>query len=103
MLLLGAGFSGAGYAACPIADFGACKADIGIGNDGNIRNRMVPDNLKKMTRPNSSMDIRQQTIDPQVPSTINTESVKTDNAPGYDANCQFGSCLNQSPEPEANR
>lgn len=94
MLLAGTGLSQTGYAACLIENIGACKADIGIGNEGNIRDRMVPDNLKKMTRPNSSMEIRQQTVEPQLPSTINTEPLRTENAPGYDANCQFGNCMN---------
>jgi len=94
LLLAGAGLSQTGYTACPIENAGACKADIGIGNDGNIRDRMVPDNLKKMMRPNSSMETRQQTIEPQVPSTINTEPLRNENSPGYDANCQFGNCLN---------
>ena len=102
IFLLGTSLTPIGYAACPIEDLGACKADIGIGIDNNLPDRMVPDNLKKMTRPNSTMEMRKN-IDPQVPSTLKTEPVQEENSPGYDANCQFGNCINKTPDSEVNR
>lgn len=102
IILFGVSLSHIAYAACPIQNIGACKADIGIGIDNNLPDRMVPDNLKKMTRPNSTMEMRKN-IDPQVPSTIKTEPVQEENSAGYDANCQFGNCINKAPDSEVSR
>lgn len=102
LLLAGSCFSPYRLSACPINSPGACKADISTGT-GGLKNKIMPNNLENLTRPNSTMEIRQETMQPQIPSTINTESRPQTTQQGYDANCQFGNCLNKTPESEVSR
>ena len=91
------------YAACPIESFGACKADISGGINTNIQNKTNPNNLQILIKPPNTMDMRPETTQPQLPTTINTETRPTQNPKGYDANCQFGDCMNKTPESEVSR
>lgn len=92
-----------GYAACPINSLDACKADISRGMNSSLKDRVLPNNLDKTVRPNSTIEMREQSLQPQTPSIINTESRPQSSQQGYDANCQFGNCLNKTPESEVNR
>lgn len=103
LFFTGSCFSTIGYAACPINNIGACKADIGVGINDSFKDRIIPDNLNKMVRPKSTMEIREQTLQPQLPSNINTKIKQQETSPGYDANCQFGNCINPTPDSEVSR
>lgn len=89
--------------ACPINTPGECKADISGGLNTNIQERELHDNLKNLTKPTNTMDMRQETTQPQTPSNINTESRPQEQIKGYDANCQFGDCMNNTQDSEISR
>ena len=100
--LTGSCLSHNGAYSCPIDSPGACKADISRGMNNSLRDKMLPNNLDKTVYPpNSTIEMREQT-QPQTPSIINTES-RPQNPQGYDANCQFGNCMNKTPESEVSR
>jgi len=103
-LLTGSCLSTTGiYAACPIVSPGACKADISRGFNNSLKDRVLPNNLDRTVRPNSTIEMREESLQPQTPSIINTESRPQPSQQGYDANCQFGNCLNKTPESDVSR
>ena len=84
------------FAACPISEIGACKADIGSGINTRIQDKVLPNNLDKIIKPQNTMDSRSQLGQPQVPENINMEPIQQQDTQPYDANCQFGNCFNRT-------
>ena len=95
--------SNTGAYSCPINDLEGCKADISRGMNNSLQKKILPNNLDRTVYPpNSTMEMRGETTQPQTPSIINTES-RPQNPQGYDANCQFGNCMNKNPESDVSR
>ncbi len=83
------------FAACPINTPGVCKADIGSGINDKLQDKILPNNLEQITKPNSSFDNRTNLGQPHIPDNINMEPIQEENTQPYDANCQFGNCINR--------
>lgn len=84
------------FAGCPISELDACKADIGSGINTHIQDKVLPNNLNKLIKPQNTMESRSQLGQPQVPENINMEPIQQQNTQPYDANCQFGNCFNRT-------
>ncbi|MCM1339597.1 MAG: hypothetical protein NC191_08005 [Muribaculaceae bacterium] len=78
--------------ACPIDK--PCKADIGAGINDKLPNKILPDNLNKQIQPNNTMNNRTNLGQPSLPENINMRPVQQESTQPYNANCQFGNCLN---------
>lgn len=91
--LLGCAFVSA---SCPINSPGVCKADIGSGINTKLQDKILPNNLEQVTQPNNSFNNRSNLGQPHVPDNINMEPMQQENTKPYDANCQFGNCINRS-------
>ena len=83
------------FSACQIEKLGTCKADIGSTIHKSIQEKIVPNNLDRIKTPHNSFENRTQLGQPQIPSNINMEPIQEENTQPYDANCQFGNCLNR--------
>ena len=83
------------FAACPIEPGAACKADIG-GFNNNLQDKILPNNLDNITKPNNSFNNRSRLGQPNLPDSINMEPAQEENTQPYNANCQFGNCLNRN-------
>jgi len=92
ILLTGSGYA---FAACPIDALGACKADIGSGINDKLQDKILPDNLNKIKQPNNSFNNRTNLGQPHTPENIHMEPLQEQNTKPYDANCQFGNCINR--------
>ncbi len=87
------------FAACPISTLtgGACQADIAIGGiNDKLQDKIVPNNLNNMVKPNSSFNNRSNLGQPNMPENINMEPIREEHTQPYNANCQFGNCLNST-------
>ena len=84
------------FAGCPISELDACKADIGSGINTHIQDKVLPNNLDKLIKPQNTMESRSQLGQPQVPENINMEPIQQQDTQPYDANCQFGNCFNRT-------
>ena len=67
------GLFGCAFAGCPISELDACKADIGSGINTHIQDKVLPNNLDKLIKPQNTMESRSQLGQPQVPENINME------------------------------
>lgn len=85
-----------GFSACPIDNIGACKADIGSGINNRLQDKILPNNLEKIKQPKNTFENRTQLGQPQIPDHINMEPNQEENTQPYDANCQFGNCMNRT-------
>ena len=83
-------------AACPIGISGSCKADLGSGINDNLNDKIIPNNLNQISKPNNSFDNRTQLGQPNIPDNINMEPSQEESTQPYDANCQFGNCMNRT-------
>lgn len=83
------------FAACPINQPGFCKADIGSGINDTLQDKILPNNLQQTIQPNNTFNNRTQLGQPHVPDNINMEPVQEEINKPYDANCQFGNCINR--------
>jgi len=83
-----------GYCACPINNPGSCKADIGTGINDKLQDKVLPNNLNQMSQPNNTFKGRSNLGQPNIPENINMRPIQEQNTQPYDANCQFGNCLN---------
>jgi hypothetical protein len=83
------------FSACEIEKLDSCKADIGIGINEKIQDKILPNNLEKIKKPHNTFENRTQLGQPQIPSNINMEPIQEENTQPYDANCQFGNCMNR--------
>ena len=85
------------YAACPINKTGVCTAEMnsGFGNTG-LKDKIIPNRMDELKRPNSSFNNRDTQGQSHVPQNIHMEPVQKENTQPYDANCQFGNCLNRT-------
>lgn len=84
------------FAGCPLSVVtgGACKADIGSGINDKLENKIVPNNLDNIVKPNNSFNNRSKLGQPNLPENINMEPAQEEATQPYDANCQFGNCMN---------
>ncbi len=81
--------------ACPINKAGGvCKADIGAGINDKLHDKILPNNLNKIIQPNNTMNNRTNLGQPSLPDNINMEPIQEETTQPYDANCQFGNCMN---------
>lgn len=83
------------FGACKIEQLEACKADIGTGINDRIQDKILPNNLEKIKQPHNTFENRTQLGQPQIPDNINMEPIQEENTQPYDANCQFGNCMNR--------
>ena len=85
------------YAACSIEKLESCTADInsGFGNT-NLRDRILPNRMNDLTQPNSSFNNRNTQGQSHTPNNINMEPINKENTQPYNANCQFGNCMNRT-------
>lgn len=83
------------FSACKIEDLGACKADIGSGINDKLQDKILPNNIENMKLPKNTFENRTQLGQPQIPDNINMEPIQEENNQPYDANCQFGNCMNR--------
>ncbi|MGN0031085.1 MAG: hypothetical protein ACI37Q_03930 [Candidatus Gastranaerophilaceae bacterium] len=81
--------------ACPIDKPGSCKADIGSGINNTLQDKIIPNNLQQTVQPNNSMNNRTQLGQPFTPDNIHREPVQEEGNLPYNANCQFGNCINR--------
>ena len=81
--------------ACPIDKPGSCKADIGSGINNTLQDKIIPNNLQQTVQPNNSMNNRTQLGQPFTPDNIHREPVQEEGNQPYNANCQFGNCINR--------
>lgn len=84
------------FSACKIEDLGACKADIGSGINNRLQDKILPNNIENMKLPKNTFENRTQLGQPQIPENINMEPSQEQINRPYDANCQFGNCLNRT-------
>ena len=83
------------FAACPIDTPGVCKADIGAGINDKLQDKILPNNLEQTIQPNNTFNNRTQLGQPHTPDNINMEPIQEGVNKPYDANCQFGNCINR--------
>ena len=50
------GLLGCAFAGCPISELDACKADIGSGINTHIQDKVLPNNLDKLIKPQNTME-----------------------------------------------
>ena len=81
--------------ACPIDKPGACKADIGSGINNTLQDKIIPNNLQQTIQPNNSMNNRTPLGQSFTPDNIHREPIQEESNQPYDANCQFGNCINR--------
>jgi hypothetical protein len=89
-------FAQISFAACRIDSLGACKADIGTGINDKLQDKIIPNNLEQMKRPNNTLNNRTKLGQPNLPENINQQPIQTEDTQPYDANCQFGNCFNRT-------
>lgn len=82
------------YSACPIEATDACKADIGAGINDRLQEKLIPNNLNQITDPKNSFNNRTKLGQPNIPENINMEPEQEESTQPYNANCQFGNCMN---------
>lgn len=80
--------------ACPIDKPGVCKADIGTGINDKLHDKILPNNLNQKIQPNNTMNSRTNLGQPSLPDNINMRPVQEEVTQPYNANCQFGNCIN---------
>ena len=85
------------YGACSISSLENCTADINP-NYGRptLQDRILPDRIDKLKQPNSSFDNRNTQGQMHTPDNINMEPIQRENTQPYNANCQFGNCMNRT-------
>ena len=83
------------FSSCKIEQLEACKADIGKGINDTLQDRIMPNNLEKIKQPHNTFENRTQLGQPQIPENINMEPIQEENTQPYNANCQFGNCMNR--------
>ncbi len=93
-------FNGAGgFCACNIDTLGACKAnikaDIGSGINESLQDKILPNRLNQQIQPNNTFNNRTNLGQKHLPDNINMEPSQEGNSKPYDANCQFGNCINR--------
>lgn len=84
------------YASCPINTPGVCKADIGPGINDRLDDKLIPNNLNQISQPNNTFNNRTQLGQPNVPENINMEPAQEESTQPYNADCQFGNCMNRT-------
>lgn len=82
--------------ACNIKDLGTCQANIGSGINDRINDKLIPNNLDNIVKPNNTFNDRTQLGQPNVPDNVNMEPAQEESTQPYDANCQFGNCINRT-------
>lgn len=81
--------------ACQIEKLESCKADISSTINKSIQDKILPNNLDKIQQPHNSFENRTNLGQPQIPENLNMEPIQEENTQPYDANCQFGNCMNR--------
>lgn len=82
-------------ASCLIDNINACTTSMDTGLDSSLKNRILPNRLEQHIQPNSSFNNRNNLGQPNLPDSINMEPAQEENTQPYNANCQFGNCLNR--------
>lgn len=84
------------FASCPVNTPGVCKVDIGTGINDNLNDKLIPNNLNQISQPNNTFNNRTQLGQPNLPENINMEPAQEESTQPYNANCQFGNCMNRT-------
>jgi hypothetical protein len=84
------------YAVCKIDSLDACKADIGTGINDKLQDKIIPNNIEQLKRPNNTLNNRTKLGQPNLPENINQQPIQTEDTQPYDANCQFGNCFDRT-------
>ena len=88
--------------ACNIDKLDVCTTIMGAtgiqsgGINKNLGNKIIPDNLNKRQQPKSRFNNRGQQGQSQFPTQMNRDMSQQESTQPYDANCQFGNCINQN-------
>jgi hypothetical protein len=96
LLIIGLNFNIITFGACKIDSLDACKADIGSGINDKLQDKVLPNNIQQMTKPNNTFNNRTNLGQPNIPSNIHMQSAEEELTQPYDANCQFGNCMNNT-------
>lgn len=85
------------YAACPIEKLESCTAEMnsGFGNT-NLKDKIIPNRMNELNRPNDIFNNRDNQGQSHTPQNLNMEPIQKENTQPYDANCQFGNCMNRT-------
>jgi len=87
------------FATCKINSLGICtnqmQATTGFENK-NIQDKMIPSRMNNLRTPNSAQDNRNLQGQQRTPSQINRDLIQQKTNQPYDANCQFGNCINRT-------
>ena len=83
------------FASCQIEKLETCKADISSTIHKSIQDKIIPNNLDRIKEPNNSFENRTQLGQPQIPENLNMEPIQEEDTQPYNANCQFGNCMNR--------
>jgi hypothetical protein len=81
------------WSACNIDALGSCKADIGAGINDKLQDKVLPNTLQQMTKPNNTFNNRSNLGQPNIPNSIHMQPAEEEITQPYDANCQFGNCM----------
>ncbi|MBQ8458993.1 hypothetical protein IJ541_02695 [bacterium] len=88
--------------ACNIDKLDVCTTIMGAtginsgGINKNLEDKILPNNLNKRQQPNSRLNNRGQQGQSKYPGQINRDMSQQESTQPYDANCQFGNCINQN-------
>ena len=82
-------------ASCLLDNLESCTTTMDTGLNKTLKDKILPNNLEQQTLPNSSFHNRNNLGQPNMPSSINMEQEQQEKTQPYNANCQFGNCINQ--------
>lgn len=82
-------------ASCLLENLETCTTTMDTGLNNSLKNRILPNRLEQQIQPNSSFNNRNNLGQPNLPDSINMEPAQEENTQPYNANCQFGNCLNR--------
>lgn len=83
------------FAGCLLNSLESCTTTMNTGLNNSLRNKVLPNRLEQQIEPNSSFNNRSNLGQPNLPDSINMEPAQEENTQPYNANCQFGNCLNR--------
>lgn len=85
------------YAACPIDKLESCTAEINSGfSNTDLKDKIIPNRMNELNKPNNTFNNRDTQGQSHTPQNLNMEPIQKENTQPYNANCQFGNCLNRT-------
>ena len=92
------------FAVCQLSSLESCKADMQPSNfNKGIKEKMLPNRLDDIKTPNSTFNNRTNQGQSHTPDNINMEPIQKEDTQPYNANCQFGNCMNRTNQGENNK